>query len=158
MKLFVSATPAPEARTKNSRSISIFYAAILVSMIVAQLFTFEAFIEHLTTLDMPGGRQAAYFLAAFVVVVELFALPFLLRMSLSPAFRYVSLVCGWLVSMLWLYISAWVVLFVPEASTIGFFGTVFDTYPGFWAVLMSLLFGVMAVWVTWGMAPKKIAR
>jgi hypothetical protein len=155
MKLFVTATPAPEARTPSTRAISFIYAAIIVVMLVAQLFSFEEFIQHLITLDLPGGRPTAHFVAAFTVAMELFALPFLLRMKTSPAFRYVSLAAGWIVAFIWIYISSWILLTVPEASTIGFLGTVVDTTPGGWGVLLSILFGIMAVWTTWGMGPQK---
>lgn len=158
MKLFVSATPAPEARTKNSRSISFLYAGILLVLALAQLFTFDTFTQHFETLDFPGGRSIAHLLAAVIIVCEVFALPFLLRMALSPAFRVFSIACGWLVSVLWLFVSLWTLLQAPEASTIGFLGTLIEVTPGWWAVLLSIVFGIMAVWATWGMGPTRVKK
>ncbi len=153
MRFFVSATPAPKPRVQSVIVMSLFYAALLAIMAVAQLFTFEDFIQHIVTLDLPGGRGAAHFIAALIIVSEILALPFLLRMALSPAFRWVSLAFGWLVAGLWIYVSTWTVLFVPEASTIGFMGTVIEMIPGWWAVFISISFGILAAWATYGMAP-----
>lgn len=153
MTMLAVATPAPTPKSKDVITMSIFYAIVLVVMAVAQLFTFEELILHFVSIDLPGGRQAGYLLAAGIVALEVFALPFLLRMSLSSAFRFVSMVCGWLVSAVWLYVSIWIVIQVPETSTIGFLGLVVDTMPGWWAVLVSIAFGILAAWSSWGMWP-----
>lgn len=158
MAFFVSATPAPMARTPRTRLISFLYAGLLVIMALAQLYSFDTFTQHMATLDMPGGRQIAVLLAALIIVSEVFALPFLLRMALSPAFRVVSLLCGWVTAVAWLWISLWTVLQVPEVVTVGFLGTVINLTPGWWAVLLSVLFGVMAAWVSWGMSPRRTVK
>lgn len=153
MKLLPDATPAPKPRSKDVVSASILYAGLLTAMAVAQLFTFDALIEHLVILDLPGGRAMAHALVPIIIASEVFALPFLLRMALSPAFRVASMGLGWLVALLWLYVSTWTVLFVPEATTVGYLGTVFDTVPGWWAILVALSMGVLAAWAAWGMWP-----
>lgn len=158
MRFFVSATPAPKPRNTSVVVTSLFYAGLLVIMAVAQLFSFEDFIQHIVILDMPGGRSAVYFLVAFIIVAEVFALPFLLRMALSPAFRWVSVAFGWLVALLWTYMSLWTVLFVPEASTVGFLGTVVEMMPGWWAVVLSISFGILAGWATYGMSPVSVKK
>lgn len=154
MKLFVSATAAPTPRTPNVAVVATFYAGLLTAMVVAQLFTFEEFLQHFIVLDLPGGRGVAHLVGAGVIFLEFLAIPFLLRMALSPAFRWVSLAAGWLVGMAWLAISLWTVLHVPEVSTIGFLGTVVDLTPGWWAPLLSLGFVILAVWSSWGMDPR----
>lgn len=153
MKIFVQPQPAPKPRTEATKQISLFYAAFLVVMIVAQLYTFEEFIELIISFDLPVSAGLVSALAPLLVACELFALPFLLRMTISPAFRWVSMACGWIVSLLWIGMTTWVVTSAPSIASIGFFGTVFDLVPGWWAVLISALFGVMAAWASWGMLP-----
>jgi hypothetical protein len=153
MTVFARATSASTPKTKNVQQIAIFYAAVLVVMAVAQLFTFNDFLTLMTSFEFPGGIQYAHFIAALVVVAEVFALPFLLRMPLSPAFRWLSIICGWLVSLIWVKISIWLVLKDTPINNIGFFGTTVNVMPGWWAVFISLAFGILAAWASWGMWP-----
>src|SRR5919202_305909 len=102
MSFFGLSTPAPQPKTKNITSICLLVSAILTVMVVAQLFTFEDFPAVIASLWLPGCDATARFLAAFLVVIEVLALPFLLSMRLSPLFRIVSMVLGWVVVILWL--------------------------------------------------------
>ena len=153
MKTFVQPTPAPKPKTEAVKQISLFYAAFLVVMIVAQLFTFEKFLELIIAFNLPVSVVTVASLAPIIVTCELFALPFLLRMTVSPAFRFVSMVLGWLVSLLWLGITIWLVTSGSTVATVGFLGTAINLIPGWWAVFISVLFGIMAVWASWGMWP-----
>ncbi|MAU33742.1 hypothetical protein CMN23_01250 [Candidatus Saccharibacteria bacterium] len=157
MKLFVSATTAPPPRTQNVALIATFYAGLLTAMVVSQLFTFEEFLQHFVVLDLPGGRAVAHFVGAGIIFLEFLAIPFLLRMALSPAFRWVSLAAGWLTGVAWLALSVWTLLNAPEVSTIGFLGTVVDLTPGWWAPLLSVGFVILAAWSSWGMSPIGLA-
>ncbi len=158
MTFFVKATPAPEPRSKQAWQIAIAYAVVLVAMAVAQLFSFEEFLTLLTNFNLPLGVLGAYLLASALVICEVFALPFLLRMSLSKAFRWVSMVCGWLVAAIWLKLSLWVLIMRPDVDTVGFLGTVVSLTPGWWAVLVSLALAVVAIWASWGLWPGKRAN
>lgn len=158
MSFFRHPTPAPTPKTKDVKSISTFYAAILVIMVVAQLFTFDAFLELFASFQLPGGPATGYTLAAVLVAAEVFALPFLLRMNLSPAFRWFSLLCAGLVSDIWLFVTIWILVVGVDVATVGFLGTVVDTMPGWWAVFISLAFGILALWSAWGMWPATSKR
>jgi len=153
MSILPHVTPAPAAKSKDITRIATFYAAVIVVMVVSQLFTFESFVLLFREYHLPVSAHLSTFLSALLVVCEVFALPFLLRMSLSPAFRVVSIVSGWGVAMLWLLITVWLVSTESMIGTVGFFGTVFDTMPGWWAVCISLVFCILAAWSSWGMWP-----
>lgn len=153
MSIFVQATDAGKPKTKNVRTIALLYALIIIAFVVSQLFTFEAFMVLLASFGLPGGASAAHVLAAVFVITEVFALPFLLRMRLSPAMRVVSMVCGWLVALKWLALSLWVVLSVNAISNIGFLGDVVRLTPGWWTVFFSAALGILAAWASWGMWP-----
>lgn len=152
MSVFAKPTTALPARTDTSRQIALLYAGILVLFIIAQLFTFEEFLELIPSLHLPIGGLL-YIAVPLIVVGELFALPFLLRMSISPAFRWLSMVCGWLVAAVWVFIAAWVVTTQSGASTVGFLGTVGDLTPGWWSVLIAIAMGILAAWASWGLWP-----
>lgn len=155
MSIFAKSTPALEPRTANSVSISILYAVILVSFAVTQLFTFEAFLVYMLSLNLPFSENINYAFAPLLIVAEVFALPFLLRMRLSWAFRYFSLGLGCVAAVLWLFLSSWIVLAGAPVDSVGFFGTLVSLTPGWWAIFISLSLVVLAAWSAWGLWPSK---
>ena len=153
MSFLPTPTLAPVPKTKDSKRIALFYAIILVVMVVAQLFTYEKFLELMVGFGFPVGVQGTYFITAVLVSAEVFALPFLLRMPLSRAFRWVSMVAGWIVALLWVKLSFWIVFSDVATDTIGFLGTVVGLMPGWWAIFVSVSFAILAAWASWGMWP-----
>ena len=153
MSIFATVTKAPISKTKESQKIAILYAGILLVMAVAQLFTFEEFLVLVTSFNLPGGVLFAHGITAILVVAEVFALPFLLRMPLSAAFRWVSMVLGLLASLVWVFLSVWVVATAQGVANIGFLGTAIDITPGLWAVFVSFSFVILAIWTAWGLWP-----
>lgn len=153
MSIFVQATAPGKPKTKNIKTIALLYAAIILVFAVSQLYTFEGFLTLLDSFGLPGGSSTAQVLAAVIVITEVFALPFLLRMRLSPAMRVVSMVCGWLVALKWFALSLWVMFTVNAISNIGFLGDVVHLTPGWWTVFFSVALGILAAWASWGMWP-----
>lgn len=153
MNIFVKATLAKKPRTKESEQIAYAYAAVLVALVLCQLFTFDGFLSLLSGFDLPGGEVAARLTGSIIVVIEVFALPFLLGMNLSPLMRIISMVLGWLVPLAWLKLSFWLIITSSAASNIGFLGTLVRVTPGWWAVFVCLALGIMAAWASWGMWP-----
>lgn len=140
-------------RTKVVIKIAYVYAAILLVMVVSQLFSFDTFLPLLRTFNLPGGRQFSSLLAALLAATEVFALPFLLRMLLSQAFRWVSMICGWLVAIIWIFLSVWLAVHPGLSNIIGFLGTIVDLMPGVWAVGVSVGFALLAAWSAYGLWP-----
>ncbi len=132
-----------------------FYAILLVVLVVAQLFTFDKFLPFLDTLGLPGGTRMAYFLGALVVSAEVFALPFLLRMPISRAFRWFSMFCGWLVAAIWVKLSFFIVFSDSSFDNVGYLGTLVKLTPGWWAIFFSLALVVLTIWASWGLWPGK---
>jgi len=153
MSIFVKSTPANRPKTKNAPTIALLYAGILVVFVVAQLFSFEEFITIIDSYWLPGGIVTARVLSAVIVITEVFALPFLLRMRLSPAMRVVSMVCGWMVAAVWIKLTLWLMLTTNAVTTVGLLGDVVSLTPGWWSVMLSLSLGILAAWSSWGMWP-----
>lgn len=154
MSIFPKVSSPTTPKTPNIKPISILYASLLVVFIVAQLFTFEDFVTLIASFWLPGGMTLAYFLSAFIVVAEVFALPFLLSMRVSSAFRFVSMVFGWIVPALWIKLGLWLIFTDNAVSNIGFLGSLFQLTPGWWNVMFSVALGILATWASWGMWPK----
>ena len=140
-------------KTANVKSIALLYALILVLFAGTQLYGFTDFQSLVGSYWLPGGTPMAYFLSALIVVAEMFALPFLLRMKLSNAMRILSMILGWLVPVIWLSISIWLLITTNAVSNIGFLGSLVVIIPGWWTLLFSLALGVLSAWASWGMWP-----
>jgi hypothetical protein len=153
MSIFVKAIPAPKPKTKDVIKMTRIYAVVLIIFALCQIITFEKFLTLFQSFGLPGGTPFSHFLATFIIITELFALPFLLRVRLSPLARYISMLSGLLVAVLWLYVSLFVLSSVNAVTNIGFLGTVASLLPGWWSVLISVAFGLLAIWSVWGMWP-----
>lgn len=153
MSIFVNVTPAATPKTTNIRVVALLLAGMFTVMAVAQLFTFEDFPALIADFLLPSGSKMAPLIAALIVTFEIFAIPFLLGMALSPLMRWVSMVFGWLVVAMWVFISLWLNLTDTVATTAGFLGTTVKIPIGWWAVFFSLGLGVLMAWASWGLWP-----
>jgi hypothetical protein len=153
MNILVKVTPAKKAKTKDSQKIAYAYAAILVILVVAQLFTFDKFLLLLEDFAFPGGIPVAHLFGGLFVAGEVFALPFLLGFKLSPLMRATSMALGWLVPLMWFFVTLWLVFSTNSATNVGFLGTVVKLMPGWWAVFVSIALGILAAWSSWGLWP-----
>lgn len=158
MSIFVKSTTAPKPKTRDSQRIAYFYAFILVVFALAQLYAFDDFTKLLESFWLPGGVPIAHLVAGVIVVSEVFALPFLLSMDLSPLMRVVSMVMGWVTAATWIKLSLWLILTTNAVHNIGFLGTKVSLMPGWWAVFFGLALGILAAWASWGMWPLSIRR
>jgi len=93
---------------RSTRVVAASYVAagMLIAMLLAQLYGYEGFATVLSTVVSSNDARAHQTLAAFIVIAELMALPYLLRMYVSPLLRKLSaclalIACGfWLLSAL----------------------------------------------------------
>lgn len=104
------------------RALGTTVAGWITLMAVAQLFTYEKFPGVLDGLWQTGGEMLAYLLAAAIVVCEVFSLPYLLSMRVTPLIRAVSLVCGWFVALFWLAVALWRLAIQGEQINVGYLG------------------------------------
>lgn len=95
---FAHATPAPVVRKKRLLAIPYSAAFVLLVAAVAQLVTFDKLVPIFTVLSPEWGKL----LLASLVVSEVFALPFLLRMPMSRLGRLASFELGYIAIILWL--------------------------------------------------------
>lgn len=153
MSVFAKTSSSPKPKTKNVSQVSLLLAGIFILFVMTQICTLGPFTRLIESFWLPGGVRGAHLLTALIVITELFAVPFLVRMRLSKAMRILSMICGWAVVLIWLGLSLWLVLSVNAIHNIGFLGTIFDLQPGWWAILFSTALGILSVWASWGMWP-----
>lgn len=153
MVAFAQTTQALKSRNETAQSVALFYAGLLVVMAVGQLFSFEKFIPLLESFGLPGGHGTATAIAGMIVVSEVFVLPFLLRMWVSPLLRVVSMILGWIVPLLWILLTVWLNVTATMAESVGIFGTKVALPVGWWAVCYAVALGILSGWASWGMWP-----
>jgi len=149
---FPQAVRALEPKSQTAKIIAWVYTAILTVMVVAQLFAFEDFVPLFHDMAFPGGDGTGSLLAGLIVFGEIFAIPFLLRMALSPLMRWFSLVLGLLVPLAWLFVSCWLQGHSGTTATAGILG-VKVTISASTQLVVSLVLLVVAIVADYGLWP-----
>jgi hypothetical protein len=153
MSLFVNSTSATKPKNKKIYLASLTFAAILILMVVAQLFKFETFPDIILDMGLTddGGFASVY--AALIVSLEVAAIPFLLGMMLSPAMRVLSMVAGWIVVAVWFVSNLRMSISSHEYVSSGLLGDTVTLSAGWGSVLFCFGLMILAAWVAWGMWP-----
>lgn len=151
MKKIVASWPAAP-RTKDARTVSLFYAGVLLVFTVAQLFSLEKFIPLMETFGLPG-EHTGRMVALTLVICGVLALPFLLRMKVSTGMRWLSMIFGWVVPVIWLAVSLRVNITAAATTNAGFLGASVTLEPGWWTVFVSVALIILAAWSAWGLWP-----
>lgn len=153
MKYFAKPTRAPEVRISGMEYVSLGLAVIFTILALAQLFTFEEFSDQLGVRLSASSVLLGALVPSLIVVSEVFFVPFLLRMYISPAFRGLSMGCGWLASGLWLGLAIF-----SSANSGGqglLLGDVIPTPGGPMGIFIASLLAVIVAIVSLGMWPRR---
>ncbi|MFI5212810.1 MAG: hypothetical protein ACHQTE_02520 [Candidatus Saccharimonadales bacterium] len=148
MSIFVQATDAPRYENGVVTGVSLVLAGIFAVMAVAQLFTYEDFPAALSGYWLLGGQVSVHLVAALLVTFEVFTLPFLLRMRVSPLMRLMSLAFAWLAAAVWLVLSLWVVTTTNALTNAGLLGATVRLTPGWWQVVFSVALLALVGFIT----------
>ena len=153
--MMILAEPTAPRKPKNKvvEYGALAFAGLLVVMVVAQLFKFEEMVPLVESFNLGGGEARATLIVSVLVAAEVFALPFLLRMYVSPLMRIMSMVLGWIVAAIWLYLMIGVAMTVHAVSDSGFLGTAVTVPFGWWSVGFALVLTGLAAWISWGQWP-----
>lgn len=153
---FAKATLANKPKNKFYAQAGFVLAGIITVMVVLQLFKFEEFALLMSEYSVARLFNNSIVLVAIITSLEVFSLPFLLRMKISPAFRFVSMFFGWVVATVWFYLSVIVPLTSDNVLESGMFGGLLSFLPmAAYSLLASLIF-VLTIVVSYGMWPKLI--
>lgn len=150
----IKALPPEPPKTKDSQKVALFLGIILAVMAVCQLITLPKFIEIIYSFNLFPTYSDASAFSATLVIFEILAVPFLLRLKLSPGFRATSMIMGWLAILAWLFLSFWMYF---ESSGIanqsGLFGGVIPILIGPWVITFTGILAVSVTWASWGLWP-----
>ena len=135
--------------------VALGYAGILVIMSLAQLFTLEEFIPIIQDYWLPGGTGVATLVACVVIFAQIFGLPFLLRMVISPLMRWVGIVCAAMVPLVWLGLAFYALAqgYVLENS--GMLGEKIPIAAGWPQLALSMVLAGLAAAAIYGLQSRK---
>ena len=86
----IKATNPPKITDKRLAFVPTVYAVVLVGVAVLQLVFFEQFVTTVASYFMADTTPQITAIALSLIAVEIFSLPFLLRLKLSPLARFCS--------------------------------------------------------------------
>lgn len=109
-------------------------ALVLISMAVIHLFRIDTFIPILDEA-LPGQSVAVSIAALVIVLSEVFAIPFALRMRLSPLAHLVSGALLVLAPLWWVLIGIWTMSIASATGQLGEFASAPSTL---WLVLLNV--------------------
>ena len=141
MLKFAVATEPPKPRTPVGAQLGWVVAAVMTGAALIHLFRIDTWLPILDKA-LPGGELAASLAGALIVIAEVLAIPFLLRMRLSPLMRLKSGFAVALVPLVWLLITLWGLGFNYSTGQFGEFLPV----RGSWALI-----GLNAVWLAFNL-------
>lgn len=98
-------------------------ASLLIIMATAQLMTFEKFVPIMQNYQLFNDVILGKVLAGLIVIGEVIALPFVLRMKISPLMRITCMALLIITGLLWLALGVWAVTTNPPLIGTGIFGS-----------------------------------
>lgn len=128
---------------------SIYLAFFFVVAALTQLFAFESYPDVIRSYGLPMANELSLPLAAVVVCLEVFAIPYLLWMRVSRLMHLVSFVCGWLVLMYWLGVGVWQSIVDFHIVNAGLFGAKLLLPQGWWLVSYITVLIILMAFVSW---------
>jgi hypothetical protein len=149
MIYFAKSESALKPKNKYVEILAYVQTAVIVVLVLAQLFFLEDFLKIFTDFELFTDPQA-YFIGSFIIWAEVFSIPFLLGMKLSKAFRVFCMLLLWLVTIFWIFLSIWLPFDGRDSGLLGGFVVVSSGLP---IVVFSILFGGMSINNIWGLWP-----
>lgn len=137
--------PAPKLRNKHGVLLGWIAAGIMIAFAVIHLFRIDTFVPEFSKA-LGGNRTLTLWMASSVVIAEVFALPFLLRMRLSPLAQYISGAFGVAVPLVWLLVAVWTYGGTVSTAQLG----EFKSLPSSWLLIVAnstwLVFAYFILW------------
>ena len=134
--------------------VSIAYAAVLALMSLLQLFSLEEFVPIIQDYALPGGVGTATLFACGVITAQVFSLPYLLRMAVSPLFRLLSCVLSFVAPLLWFGVGIYALAADRVLENGGMLGEKLPVATDGVHIILALLLIVLAVASAYGLYAK----
>lgn len=138
MVKFPQATIAPAPRNPYAQYIGMAAAGVMVAFALIHLFRIDTLVP-IVQQALPFADSVDAFLVALLVIAEVFAIPSLLMMRLSPLARIVSGLFAIAAPLFWLLTAMWTAGGGMSTGLLGEFAAVPSN---------GLLIALLAMWLT----------
>lgn len=122
-------------------------ASILGAFAIVHLFRIDTLVDIVDQL-LSGGATAAGWFVVVVVLAEVFALPFLLRMKLSPAAHIVSGFNTILAPLMWTLFAIWS---YGSTLSIGQFGELIELSSTWYVIALNFVWLGFNFYTLWAL-------
>jgi len=139
---FARATKPPTVRKPYAHKLAFILAGAFVVFALLHLVRIDKLIPVIAQV-LPGGVGAAEIFVACIVVAEVFALPFLLGLTISPLARFCSGVLVVLVPLAWTCLSIWA---LGNPNSLGEFSSYSHVPSNLLIVLLNLAWLTASYW------------
>lgn len=137
----------PAVRTKQGPLLGWIAAVILIVFSLVHLFRIDTFVPELA-LALGSTQMLTLWAATIIISMEVFALPFLMRMRLSPLAQHVSGSFAVLVPLVWLLIAIWTFGTNTSTAQLG----EFVSLPGNWLlILVNIIWLKYSYYTIWAL-------
>lgn len=147
MKYKITPTDPPKLQNPYGAVLGMFAAAVSIFFAVIHLFRIDMFVPLVDTY-MLGGIVIASLKVVAVVLAEVFAIPFALRMKLSPLAHRISGALLVLAPLYWTLVTIW--NYGTDVST-GQFSSFVETPSGWMPIVLNLTWLVFTLATLWAL-------
>lgn len=144
---FATSRPAPKLHKPYGAILGWIAATILIVLSLLQLFRIDTFVPEMTHA-LPGSYNFAAILTALVLVMQVFALPFLLRMRLSLFASVLSGIFSVFAPLFWVLVAVWN---FGAITTVPQFGEYFIGVSTGWLLAINVLWLIFAYTALWAL-------
>lgn len=137
------ATDPPRPRAPYALKIAWVLAGVMLLMAVAHMIRIDKLIP---VMSQALQEPVATWFVALIVTAEVFAVPYLFSMKLSPLFRIMSGTLVVLVPLAWTCVTIWT---LGEGTSTGQFTSYISTPGSWWLVVLNLGWLAGSYWVLW---------
>lgn len=157
MVTFPIASNAPKPRVSAGLWLGLIAAALMILFVLLHLYRIDTFIPELN-YSLPGRYDLAANIGLAIILIEIFALPSLLRMKLSPLARLSSSLCVLLAPLIWLIIAIINVGEGVSTAQLGAFYSLPSSYTLVIANVIWLGFNAYTLWALGLIRPKRLSK
>lgn len=102
----IKSTPPPRVENKRLLIIPYTYVLVLISLAIWQLVALDSFIPYISRyLEVDSVTSATTLVAMVLIGMEVFSVPFLLRLHLSPLARFCSAALAFATPLAWAFVT-----------------------------------------------------
>ena len=143
MKWKIKATDPPKSKKLYAGTVLWTLAGIMLLMVLLHLVRIDKLIP---TVAQTMGDQGATWFVTGIVILEVFALPYLLRLKVSPGFRLISGLWVVIVPLAWTCYSIWA---LGNGHSTGQLSSYIATPGTWWLIALNLAWLAVSYWALW---------